>query len=365
MNFLFLVPRYHINLHYMVMALKNKGHLVSMLTMYRGESEDYSVLEPEVIGYSSFFCFLNRFLNKSGGGLIKSDFEIKYSYPPILKLFRKIKNADSDVIVVKNIHSTYSLLSLIFGRFLGKKIIILLQIEKFRKRSKSLSVFLASKIFGAEIITPILGDKRYKNYNDSLHYIPFPIKIDKFEKTNFKDDRINIICVGKFQERKGQLILAEAVNRLKDEFKLNVVFIGQRDEEGYIEKLLKYIKNSNLENIVKIIFNIKHENVLKMYQDCDLFILPSWSEAASFAVLEAMASGLPVISSDDNGTKCYIKEGKNGYIFKHRNVDDLINKIKMIIYLKENIVKMGKESLSIVRMDHSLDYFYDNFIKLI
>jgi len=333
--------------------------------MYRGGSEDYSILEPIVLGYSKLFNFVNRILNGTGSRLIKSDFEIKYSYPPIFKLFKEIRATNSDVVVIKNIHGIYSILSLIFGRLFGKRIIILLQIEKFRKKSKSLSVFLAGKVFGAEVITPILGDQRFKNYNKNLHYIPFPIQIEKFEKRYFKDDRINIICVGKFQERKGQLILMEAINKLKNEFKLKVVFIGQSDERDYTEKLLQYIKDNNLEDIIEIKFNIKHDKVFEEYKQSDLFILPSWSEAASFSILEAMASGLPVISSDDNGTKCYIREGENGFVFKHRNVDDLVERIRGIISKREDIIKMGKKSLQIVEKENSLDFFYQNFIKLI
>jgi len=365
MKFLFIVPRYHINLHYMVKALKKHSHEVEMFALYKFSAEEYSALQPKILGYAKLFLLINHFFNKrSGDRLTKNNFELKYGFPPIIKFYYLLIKESPDVLVIKNIENLYSLLALIIGRILGKKIIVLLQIPKFREKPKSNSVYIIGKLFKAKVVTPLLGDTSYKNNNSNLFYIPFTIEVNDFEKKYFTGNKINIICVGKLQKRKDQLILAQAINELKSSYNLALALIGQKDEKTYIKDLIKYIKDNNLRNIVHIKSDLPHKEVLNEYKKNDLFILPSWHEAAAFSLLEAMSCKLPVISSDDNGTKCYIKEGENGYIFKHKNLEDLIERIKLIIADRENIIKMGEASFQLVQENYSLENFYQKFIKI-
>jgi len=365
MKFVFIVPRYHINLHYRVQALLEHGHEVKVLAMYKGKSEEYSKVEPEILGYSWCFKVFNKLFNKNDGRLMKNQFELTYSHPGFFKTFSKIKKINPDVLVIKNIQSVYSLFALIIGKLLRKKIFVLLQIDKYRAKQKSGSVDLVGKFFGAKVLTPILGDRKYSNKNQNLFYLPFPVEVEDFEKTYFKDNKINIICVGKFQERKGHLILAQVINQLKDHFNLKVTLIGEEDEGKYTQDLISYIEENHLSAIIERKVNISHKEVMEFMKTQDILILPSWDEAASVSIAEAMAHKLAVLSTHDNGTRCYIEEGKNGYIFKERSVDDLLDKLKKAINNRDKIVEMGQASFELAKEQHSLEKFYEKFIKLI
>lgn len=296
---------------------------------------------------------------------MKNYFELKYSQPNFFKLFYYIKKNNPDVLVIKNIQSAYSLQAMLLGKIFRKKIIIMMQLPKYRDKTQSGSVDWVGKIFKAKVITPVLGDRKYTNRNNNLFYLPFAIDAPDFDKKYFQNNQINILCVGKFQERKDQLILAKGINELKNNFDIKATFIGEADEKIYTEKLRQYITDNNLSEIIKLKNNIPHQEMIEFYRRYDLFVLPSWHESAAFSIVEAMAAKLAVICSDDNGTKTYIQEGINGYVFKHKDKQDLLDKIKLIIEDKNNLIKMGQKSFEIVKQNHSLEKFYQEFIKLV
>ena len=365
MKFLFFAPRLHPNYNFRLKSLIEKGHEVKFLSLFQLPEERFSIVKPKIIGYSKFFIILNKVFNRRDIKPIKNKFETKYGYPSIFKLLLIIFKFNPDVIVVKNIYSIFSLLGLIIGKFLFKKNIVFMQIEKYRQKGRSRSVDFVNKIFKAKVITPILGDERYKITSNNLLYIPFAIEAKNYKKKFFNHDRINIVTVGKFIKRKDHLLLLHAVNRLRASYNLFLTVIGQKADENYLKQVLNYVEHKKLENMVSLKFNLIGKEVELEYEKHDLFILPSYNEPAAFSLLEAMSYQLPVISSDLNGTKCYVENGVNGYIFKNRNLDDLVDKIERIIRNKKNIMDMGEASLKAVKEKYSLEIFYNNFIKLV
>lgn len=351
----------------MVKSLQIKGHQVGLLAMYRGQAEDYSALNPEILGFAWCFRLINRWFFGRQQILMKNDFEMRYSHPDPLKFFIKIKKFNPDVLVIKNIQSAFSILSLIIAKILRKKVIVLLQLPKYRRKTKSQSVAWVGKLFGAKVVTPVLGDRQFHNKNENLFYLPFTIDAEDFDKEYFAQEKINILCVAKYQERKGQLLLLQAVKNLLVQYpgRLWVDFFGEKDEADYLVKLEKYIKDNDLTNMVKINFTKSPAEIGKIYRQHDLFVLPSWSEAAAFSILEAMRAKLPVICSDGNGTSCYIEDGVNGYVFKQRDALDLQEKINSIIKSPENISAMGESGFRFVQERHSPEKFYQAFIKLV
>lgn len=364
MKFLFCVPRYHTNLHFQIKALKERENEVAMIALYQGPSEDYSEIIPEVLGYSPLFNAINKRLNKSGGKLIKNSFELKYGFPKISALWRVLRSTNPDVVVIKNIESIFSLVAFLMGKITFKRVVFLTQIPKFRKKKRSWSVFL-SGLLGVRVITPVFGDKRFENKNKNLFYIPFTIDAPDFDKKYFKNGKINILSVGKFQERKDQLILIHAVEKLNSAGNLTLTLVGQNDEDEYKERLIKYVKDKGLLNVVFFFDHRSWQETLALYREFDIFVLPAYQESASYSILEAMAAKLPVISSDDNGTASYIRNGENGYVFERRNIDSLKDALAEFISDKEFIIRAGNLSYKLTQSEHSADFFYQEFMKVI
>lgn len=367
MKFLFITPRYHINTHYLIMALQTNNQAVDVFSLYQGKSEDYSALQPHILGYAWFFRLLKAVFKGKDRRVMKSNFEMRYAHPDFFKLFVKIKKNNPDVLVIKNIQSCFSIQSLFIAKILGKKIIVLMQLPKYRSKPKSLSVAIVGKFFGAKVLTPVLGDEQYRNDNSNLYYLPFVVETQDFVKKYNLNQKINIICVGKIQERKGQIFLLQAVKSLLVDLpgKFKVDFYGEEDELAYLEKLQSYIKDNNLQTIVSWHQAVPHAKLMDLYKNYDLFVLPSWSEAAAFSILEAMSRKLPVICTDGNGTKNYIDSGINGYVVPARNVEVLQEKIKAIISDPIAIEKFGQASFDLVTKKYNLNIFYQTLMKIL
>ncbi len=154
-------------------------------------------------------------------------------------------------------------------------------------------------------------------------------------------DTLKIICPARLIKRKGQDILINSVSKLKKEgIKIKVDFIGEGDEKDNYTKLVgKYKLEEN------IIFSgyIAGEKMPQKYGEADIFVLPSYNEGMSNAMLEAMACGLPVVVTDVGGTEELVDKN-NGFVFKPGDNIALTKILKHICGNKEIINKLGQNS---------------------
>lgn len=85
-------------------------------------------------------------------------------------------------------------------------------------------------------------------------------------------------------------------------------------------------------------------DVRKVFERVSVFVLPSYREGTPKSVLEALAAGRPVITTDAPGCRETVKYGVNGYLVAVKSVDQLVEMMKKFILNPELIAKMGKES---------------------
>lgn len=158
------------------------------------------------------------------------------------------------------------------------------------------------------------------------------------------NETLNIINVARVQlPKKGQDVLVKALNECKKRnIKFKCCFVGCKPEDEFefnaytdLDYLKNMVKELSLEENIN--FLGKRFDIPELLSQADLFILPSRNEGFGLAVLEAMAAGLPVIVSQNDGPAEYIKDGTNGLFFENENEIDLADKIQ---YLYENRQKM-------------------------
>ena len=160
------------------------------------------------------------------------------------------------------------------------------------------------------------------------------------KELKIKEDKI-IISVGRFVHCKGyDILLKAAVNFPKD---MGIYIIGAEPTQEY----LKLQKDLNLTNVHFVGFQNK-ESLKKWYRAADVFVLPTREDIWGLVINEAMAQGLPVITTD----KCVaglelIKEGQNGYIVPVENIKALANAITKIF--TQDYKTMGQKSLEIIK----------------
>jgi glycosyltransferase involved in cell wall biosynthesis len=164
------------------------------------------------------------------------------------------------------------------------------------------------------------------NINEIIYY-------SKIKNNNFffKNKNITkIISVGRLVEQKNQIILLKAINYLKDKIKIRAIILGRGINKFLLKK---YIDDNNLNNIVKIL-NFK-KNPFNIIKKSDVFILTSKYEGLPNVLLEALAIGKFVISSNcPTGPREILCNGKGGLLFKNNDYKDLANKILFFYHNK-------------------------------
>ncbi len=163
------------------------------------------------------------------------------------------------------------------------------------------------------------------------------IDLSQYKYRNSKEENryFKIINVSRLNyHKKGQDILIKALKICKEKglcFECN--FVG--GESDYSKNESKYLKelviSLNLEKEINFLGN--RNDVPALLSESDLFVLTSRYEGFGLVVIEAMASGLPVIASNIDGPAELIKNNENGLLFESENETELVRKI---IKLHEN-----------------------------
>ena len=182
------------------------------------------------------------------------------------------------------------------------------------------------------------------------------------QKLNIQNEKI-ILFVGQLIKRKGVEYLIKAYKRMKDEFDdVCLVIIGDGVLRGELEEI--GIK----EHIKEVHFTgwVSEEQKIIYYSIADLFVLPTLKDLCPLVINEAMACGLPVISTKAAGCAVdMIIPGKNGFIVDAADIDQLYSAMKEILLDDKLARKMGEESLEIIESEFSLDKIVDGFVSAI
>ncbi len=104
-----------------------------------------------------------------------------------------------------------------------------------------------------------------------------------------------LLSVGRLEPRKNHVALLRAYSKLQS-VQLPLVIIGQPDF-GF-DEVFQLIRDLHLESRVRILSDVNDGELPALYRHAKLFVYPSWAEGFGMPPLEAMASGVPVISSD-------------------------------------------------------------------
>jgi glycosyltransferase involved in cell wall biosynthesis len=155
---------------------------------------------------------------------------------------------------------------------------------------------------------------------------------------------------GRMVPEKGQIYLIGALKYLKDEWKdLKCLFIG---EGPSLSKLKKVASESGMDDIC--IFSGMRKDIELIYPALDLFILPSIREPFGLVLLEAMASGIPVLATDSGGPSEFIESGVNGFLVIPKDSKALAEKITWILSNKEKAGNIAIEGLKLVERHFSV-----------
>lgn len=160
-----------------------------------------------------------------------------------------------------------------------------------------------------------------------------------------------VLSVGQYIHRKGFDVLLEAWDKVLDE-NYSLVIVGGGEEEKLYQQ---YIAEHNLKGVQLIGFKQKEE-IFEYYKAANLFVLPTREDIWGLVINEAMAFGLPIVSTNMClGAVELVEDGINGYIVPADDSRKLLEAIKCS--LEKNGTEIGEKNIEKIR-----NYTYENVV---
>jgi len=200
---------------------------------------------------------------------------------------------------------------------------------------------------------------------------PKGLKIEKFrnvEKKRLSNSlKLNILFVGRIEKRKGLIYLLKAFKILKTKYKdLKLIVVGEGERKKKLEDFVEKHKISG----VFFEGEVKEKELAKYYRAADICCFPSiYGEAFGIVLLEAMASGRPVVAFANQGYKEVLTGKGSNFLARPKNVDDLVKKLAILIGSKnkrEEMAEWGRREVKKCSWDKIADKtlkFYRKAIK--
>lgn len=168
------------------------------------------------------------------------------------------------------------------------------------------------------------------------------------EKLGFRKEDKLLLCIGEFTKNKNQKQIIDAMARVEDK-NIHLLFVGDGE---LMAELKSYVLNLNLSD--NIHFLGYRRDIPEILHISDAFILTSRREGLPRAMMEAMAGGLPIITTDIRGNRDLVQGGTNGLLIHIDDIEETTKAIKRLMEDEKLRMDMGNKSQIIIR-DFSVD----------
>lgn len=194
-----------------------------------------------------------------------------------------------------------------------------------------------------------------KEINVKTHLIPSAFDFTKqntVQTGNVKlNDGCQVLFIGGFDAfKKGILDVFSAIKQINNiDSSIHFVITSSKKLEVPTEYTIHELKNT-------IYYEwLPNEEMKKLFLTSDIFILPSYDEGLPYTLVEAMAYGLPVITSNVGGIPELVENNANGFIITPGDVDSLIDRILYLINHKDIRTSMSKNNKEKIVKHYSLE----------
>lgn len=182
---------------------------------------------------------------------------------------------------------------------------------------------------------------------EKIQVIPNGIDYGKFvtplPSTDFREkynvEGKTVLFVGLLQQRKGvQYLLKSASRILKEVSDANFLVVGEGE---FKRNLIEMSNNLGIKDRVKFTGFLPDKELLEAYALADVFVLPSAFEGLPTVILEAMASGKPVVATNVGGISSVVEDNVTGFLVNYRDTNKLAMTITTILKDESLAKRMG------------------------
>lgn len=284
---------------------------------------------------------------------------IKYTWKGLRKSWELKKENDYDLI-----HSWFGIPCGVMARLLREPYIVALRgsdvpgyNSRFQWHYRFLKPVIKSVWSSSEEVIPNsdgLKDLAKKTADMNMRVIPNGVDTKQFSPDYSGEDNLKLLVVARLVERKRVQDAIKALEGLEAE----LVIIGKGPKK---EELMELADRLGVRH--KVVFKgyVKHSELDKHYSSADVFVLPSLNEGMSNTVLEALASGMPIIVTETGGTEELVDE--NGFVVDKKSPDQIRERIRSYLGNRELLKQQGRASRKIAE-NMSWDNVADSYVNV-
>ncbi len=209
--------------------------------------------------------------------------------------------------------------------------------------------FIRSAINSSDTVIAVSQEsaRQLRNITDSTNIsvitnaIDTSIFNDNSSESRQNADAVRLLFVGAIGKLKGERDLIKALAILRECGKpdLKVSFLGYG-----AENLMSYCEELKVTDFIEFLGAVSMNERIGFFQKADIFVLPTYAEAMPMSVIEAMAAGLPVISTTVGGIPELIEDGTDGFLVAPGDVNALAEKISFLLNNKDVRIDIGRKA---------------------
>lgn len=253
----------------------------------------------------------------------------------------------------------------LFAAFVWRRPVVLhvhgSSFDEFLEVNSAPIQLLQSAVFRASDVVVALSDgwaDVLEEHVDSRKVVVLhnAVDIPKYDPS-FSVSPVRISFVSNHIERKGIRELVDAVDRLAEEKPVDITIAGK----GSLSHLVEDVANSRAG--VKYVGFVSEERKREILNQSAVYVLPTYAEGVPIAILEAMAGGNAIVSTDVGGIPSVVDE-ENGILVEPGDEDELADALRTLLADPDRIHSMAKESRRRVEASHSWETVADDLAEL-
>jgi glycosyltransferase involved in cell wall biosynthesis len=189
--------------------------------------------------------------------------------------------------------------------------------------------------------------------NEKIYIVPYGVNINKFHdlKKQTNDELpLKLIFVGGVSYRKGIHHLLDVVSQFSEK-EVQLTLVGRFSENA------DYYKRYVLKNNIHFMGFVIHDVLANIYNQADVFVLPSLAEGFAQVSLEAMSCGLPVICTENSGCNDAVIDFINGFVIQAGDRDALRERIEWFILHKSYLLEMSNNARK-TAVNYTWEHYY-------
>ena len=196
---------------------------------------------------------------------------------------------------------------------------------------------------------------------DLTNFKPGKASAEIYEKYGISKDALIVLYVGRVDPEKKVELVVEAFHKTHRILpKTELVIVGDGVDKVRLEKM---VRNSEFGGAVKLLGRVLPPDLYELYKVGDVFATASEIETQGIVLIEAAATGLPLIAVDAGAVSEICVDKVNGFLCQPGDVDGISEAMVRILSDQKTRQKMSRESVKLAH-EHDLDKTLDKFINI-